>query len=220
MLEPVDPLEFEEYQIPASVLEDSPVFSPPSIPEDINIFLSRFACDARLTCTIDEIVASHKQSLATSNGDISSSVSSWEEIVTIASIENIELQRKAMPLEELLQRQDLAVEEEGIYKEKDVKVDKWGFVIDETTAAAGSHAAALEDKKSKEVEAARAEKWVEVVAKWDTFSSDKKKKVCSGIGRKQLQQQPDNDATMCWYEHSLIKQTLVGYDRILQLNNR
>jgi len=176
MLEPIDPLAFEEYQIPPSIIEESPVFSPPLMPEDINIFLSRFVCEAQLSSSIDDIVTSHKYTLSSASTDSGfGAESEWEEIVTVASLESIEMQRKAMPLEELLQRQDLAVVLEEDIKGADVKVDKWGFVIDET--AGESNATLEESKKSKEDEAARAEKWVEVVAKWDTFSSDKKKKV-------------------------------------------
>ena len=176
MLEPIAPLAFEEYQIPPSIIEESPVFSPPLMPEDINIFLSRFVCEAQLSSSIDDIVTSHKYTLSSASTDSGfGAESEWEEIVTVASLESIEMQRKAMPLEELLQRQDLAVVLEEDIKGADVKVDKWGFVIDET--AGESNATLEESKKSKEDEAARAEKWVEVVAKWDTFSSDKKKKV-------------------------------------------
>ena len=163
---------------PLSKLTGNPLFDPAPVVEDSDIFFSRFRiCSPVAAGTVDDVV--ENPTLPSGLGDRLMPVpdlSAWEEVVTVANPEDVERQRKAMPLEELLQRQDVSSnvgEEDG--KGKEVRVDKWGLVIEDDEVPM----AVVEDNKKKEVEAARAEKWVEVVSKWDSYSSDKKKKVRS-----------------------------------------
>eukprot|EP01094_Clydonella_sp_ATCC50884_P027292 TRINITY_DN7794_c0_g1_i1.p1 TRINITY_DN7794_c0_g1~~TRINITY_DN7794_c0_g1_i1.p1 ORF type:complete len:449 (+),score=199.62 TRINITY_DN7794_c0_g1_i1:50-1396(+) len=193
-----DPLHFEEQPFACSHvrLASNPLFMPPPAVLETDAFLDRFRLHSALPHSVDDAVEEASGGPPATPALPPVDMAGWEEVVTIASAEDIEKQRKAMPLEELLQRQDLPStfgEEEG--KGKEVRVDKWGFVIEEDDESA-THTTPVEDTKKKDaVEAARAEKWVEVVSKWDSYSSDKKKKMKQKFRKMGI---PDRLRGMMW----------------------
>ena len=179
-----DPFRFQDFEVPKGSLEEAFLEKACSLRSGSNesndLFLKRLLPSHNLNATIDELVAKSGRS-GQSCGSSSILIVESE---FYPNVEELERTREFLSIEEML-AEDKRQEEERLREEEKQRptepkpkllVDKWGFVIEDSDAALPS--SVIETKKQREKETNRAEKWVSVISQWNSYSEEKKKKVC------------------------------------------